>query len=242
MIIIKTTDLNGKYYVYSHLRLDTNEIFYIGIGAKYNNSKDYSRSKQKGRYRSKFWNNITSKTEYSINIIFESDDHDQIKNKEKELIKFYGKKIDNKKGSLVNLTDGGDGMVGFRDKNAIKSVFLYKKDGTFFRQFDAHIDCADFLEVKRVSLSLSINKNHLIKGYIVKNYKSNTVDPIKNLKEKLSDRLSKKVIQLDREGNEIKIWKSTEEASRKLKISGGHIREVCVNKRKSAGNYLWKYF
>jgi hypothetical protein len=44
MVINKTTDLSGKYYVYSHLRLDTNEIFYIGIGAKYRSSTDYSRS------------------------------------------------------------------------------------------------------------------------------------------------------------------------------------------------------
>lgn len=242
MIINKTTDLSGKYYVYSHLRLDTNEIFYIGIGAKYRSSTDYSRSKQKGRYRSKFWNNVVSKTKYSINIIFESDDHKQIKNKEKELIKFYGKKIDNKGGSLVNLTDGGDGMVGYRNKNSIKSVYLYTKDGIFFKQFEAHVDCADFLRVKRVSLSLSINKNHLVKGYIVKDYKSKKVSPIKDIKEKLSDRLSKKVIQINRDGIEIKTWKSTEEASRELKISGGHIREVCAGKRKSAGNYLWKYF
>jgi hypothetical protein len=242
MVINKTTDLSGKYYVYSHLRLDTNEIFYIGIGAKYRSSTDYSRSKQKGKYRSRFWNNVTFKTKYSISVIFESDDYNQVKNKEKELIKFYGKKIDNKGGSLVNLTDGGDGMLGFRDQNAVKSVCLYTKDGVFFKQFDAHIDCANFLGVKRVSLSLSINKNHLVKDYIVKDHKSEKVNPIKNIKEKLSDRLSKKVIQMSRDSEEIKCWKSTEEASRELKISGGHIREVCAGKRKSAGNYLWKYF
>jgi hypothetical protein len=133
-------------------------------------------------------------------------------------------------------------MLGFRDQNAVKSVCLYTKDGVFFKQFDAHIDCANFLGVKRVSLSLSINKNHLVKDYIVKDHKSEKVNPIKNIKEKLSDRLSKKVIQMSRDSEEIKCWKSTEEASRELKISGGHIREVCAGKRKSAGNYLWKYF
>lgn len=25
---------NGKYYLYRHIRLDTNEVFYVGIGTK----------------------------------------------------------------------------------------------------------------------------------------------------------------------------------------------------------------
>jgi hypothetical protein len=26
---------NGKYFIYRHIRLDTNEVFYIGVGTKY---------------------------------------------------------------------------------------------------------------------------------------------------------------------------------------------------------------
>lgn len=242
MNLNKETNLIGKYYVYSHLRLDTNKIFYIGIGAKYRNSTDYSRAKQKGKNRSLLWNRVVSKTKYSINIIFESDDYDTVKNKEKQLIKFYGKIKDKKGGILVNFTDGGDGLLGFRAKNSIKSVYLYDKGGNFLREFEAHVDCANFLGVKRVSVSLSVNKNFLIKNHIVKNYKTKKVKPIKNISEKLKERRSKKVIQMDRNKNKIKIWTSTEEAAKALEISGGHIREVCAGKRKSAGNYLWKYF
>ena len=42
-------------YVYKHTRLDKNEIFYVGIGTKYINNKDYTRSKQVGKYRSHLW-------------------------------------------------------------------------------------------------------------------------------------------------------------------------------------------
>lgn len=102
----------GKYYIYRHIRLDTNEPFYIGIGIKSekNNrtiSAHYYRAYNKYN-RKLFWKNIVNKTNYEVEILLESDDYEFIKQKEIEFIALYGRR-DLGKGSLTNLTDGGDG-------------------------------------------------------------------------------------------------------------------------------------
>ena len=90
-------------FIYKHIRLDTNQIFYIGIG------KELKRAYSKQR-RNKYWNNIVSKVGYKIEIIEEVDTWENACNKEKELISFYGR-IDKQNGILVNMTDGGEGVV-----------------------------------------------------------------------------------------------------------------------------------
>lgn len=90
-------------YVYRHIRLDKNEPFYIGI------SKDaYRPFTKKGR--NKYWLRITNKTEYKVDILFNDLSYDEAKNKEIEFIALYGRK-DSKNGTLVNMTDGGEGSL-----------------------------------------------------------------------------------------------------------------------------------
>ena len=47
---------NKKYYVYSHTRLDKNEVFYIGIGT-INNRDAYKRSKAQDK-RNNIWKRL----------------------------------------------------------------------------------------------------------------------------------------------------------------------------------------
>ena len=104
-----------NYYVYRHVRLDTNEVFYIGIGTKLKSfscfNTEYYRAFSK-KSRNAYWRNIANKTEYLVEILIESDDYEIIKEKEKEFIKLYGRKEN--KGTLSNLTDGGDGCIGIK--------------------------------------------------------------------------------------------------------------------------------
>ena len=93
-------------YIYKHTRVDTKEIFYIGIG-----NQDRYRRAFVTQKRSKFWKNIVSKTEYIVEIIEDGLTWEEAQIKEKELIKFYGRK-DLGLGTLVNLTDGGEGTLG----------------------------------------------------------------------------------------------------------------------------------
>jgi hypothetical protein len=103
-----------NYYLYRHIRLDTNEVFYIGVGTKNNKhlgfASEYKRAYDKNK-RSKYWKNIVNKTNYTVEILFESTSLSFIYEKEREFISLYGRK-DLKKGTLVNHNDGGQGLEG----------------------------------------------------------------------------------------------------------------------------------
>jgi hypothetical protein len=103
-------------YVYSHTRLDTNEVFYIGIGT----GRNYYRSKDKSR-RNEHWNRIVAKSEYKIDILFDNLTWIEATKKEIEFIAFYGRTNQNK-GTLVNQTDGGDGTYGVEVKESTKRL------------------------------------------------------------------------------------------------------------------------
>ena len=94
-------------YVYRHIRLDKNEPFYIGIGS---DDKNHLRAKNK-HSRNRFWKNVTSKTEYEIEILFDNITLEKAVEKEIEFIALYKRKSDG--GTLVNLTHGGEGQSGF---------------------------------------------------------------------------------------------------------------------------------
>ena len=100
---------NGKHYLYRHIRLDTNEVFYVGIGTQNKNTKLFHRAHSNSR-RNNFWKNIVNKTEYEVEILLESDDYYFIQQKEVEFIALYGRR-DLENGTLVNLTDGGEGVI-----------------------------------------------------------------------------------------------------------------------------------
>lgn len=89
--------------VYRHRRLDTNEIFYIGIGKT--EKRPYSKAG-----RNKHWKNIVNKAGYSVEIISKVDTWEEACELEQFLIQEYGRK-DLGTGILVNMTDGGEGIV-----------------------------------------------------------------------------------------------------------------------------------
>lgn len=97
--------MENNKVVYRHVRLDTNEVFYIGIG-------DYKRAfiNTKG-HRSDWWFRVTNKTEYRVDILFDGLTLNEAIEKEIEFIALYGRR-DLGLGTLVNLTNGGEGTSG----------------------------------------------------------------------------------------------------------------------------------
>ena len=89
-------------YIYRHIRLDKDEVFYIGIGS----DLDYKRA-YKNTQRSKYWMNIAN-LGYEVEIMLEDLTWEKACEKEKEFIRIYGRK-DLNNGTLVNMTDGGEG-------------------------------------------------------------------------------------------------------------------------------------
>jgi group I intron endonuclease len=88
------------YYVYKWIRLDTNQVFYIGKGHG-NRYKDRSM-------RNKYFNNVVNKVgmdNIKIEIIENELDEQTAFEKEKYYIKYY-RELGHK---LTNMTDGGEG-------------------------------------------------------------------------------------------------------------------------------------
>lgn len=103
--------------LYRHIRTDTNEVFYIGIGR--NKDRAYKVSG-----RSLEWKKIYNVSSIEVEIIFEHSNWDFICEKEKEFIAMYGR-FDLKEGTLVNKTSGGstgtpNTIVSIETRNKLK--------------------------------------------------------------------------------------------------------------------------
>lgn len=234
----------GKYYVYRHIRLDKNEVFYVGIGTKTkNNAKSiksiYGRAYVYGKNsRSAWWKRIYNKTPIQVDIIWESDNYDEVKQKEIEFIQLYGRQ-DLRKGTLVNMTDGGDGVINriVRDKqkNRLKNsprnpVYVYDKFGKLIDEFPNYT---------RAEKTLGLSK-----GYIYQYLKTNN-------HIKLEYRFFKDFQGLNIEPNytiacgdinnvPIKKFFKVSEAALEFSVKTQNIHRALKNKNcKSCGYYWW---
>lgn len=104
--------------VYQHRRLDTNEVFYVGIGKT-------ERRAYSIHGRSRHWSNVVKKHGYIVEIMFNDLTWEDASLKEVELIRKYGRK-DLGLGELVNLTDGGDGTLNYKVPEEYKEVLRAK--------------------------------------------------------------------------------------------------------------------
>ena len=87
--------------IYRHTRLDTNTIFYIGIG------KEVKRAYSK-KGRNNYWKNIVNLCGYEVEILKKDLSWEDACELERALVSWYGRN-DLDLGLLVNMTDGGDG-------------------------------------------------------------------------------------------------------------------------------------
>lgn len=107
-------------YVYRHIRLDKNEPFYIGIANE--DSYTYKRAFNfNHQHRNNYWNNIYNKTEIEVEILFDNITFELAKEKEIEFIDLYKRTIDG--GTLVNLTKGGEGVLGIKNTKITQNRF-----------------------------------------------------------------------------------------------------------------------
>ena len=95
--------MEKKYVIYRHLK-PNGEVFYIGIGSE-------KRAYQKNP-RSDFWKRVVSIHGYEVQILKSDLLWKDACELEKLLISWYGRRNLNT-GTLVNMTEGGDGSVGY---------------------------------------------------------------------------------------------------------------------------------
>ena len=171
-----------KYFIYRHIRLDKNEVFYIGVGTKYTdkrapNANPYRRAFLK-TIRNPFWKNIVAKTDYEVDIIFESDSYEIIEEKEKEFIKLYGRR-ELGTGTLCNMTDGGKGQ---------KNVHLRKHSDETKRKMSESAKGRKFSKEHRNKLS-KVKSTNPIKFWKGKKFSEEHKQKLKEAKRKQYGRI-----------------------------------------------------
>jgi hypothetical protein len=105
--------------VYQHRRLDTNEVFYVGIGKTKQRSEVFHG-------RSIDWQKVLLESQILVEIVTENITIEEAGEIEKNLVKKYGRK-DLGLGPLVNLTDGGE----YSSYNCGK-ISIYKEEKSKF--------------------------------------------------------------------------------------------------------------
>lgn len=156
-----------EHYLYKHIHPDTNEPFYVGVGTKEDAKNPYKRAYAKNN-RTKGWKELAYNLDYKIEILLESENYETIKQKEIELISFY-KRIDCCDGILVNLTDGGEGVVEAHSILTEDEIELVKSVGDKIRtrrleinlsqenlSYDANIPRNQVGRIERGEISTSI--------------------------------------------------------------------------------------
>ena len=220
-------------YLYRHIRLDTNEPFYIGIGS----DEDY---KYERAYcldnRNKYWRNIVKSSGYEVEIMLDGLTWVEVCSKEVEIIKLYGRK-DKGLGPLSNMTDGGEGVPGMRHTDETKlKISLDNK-----RPEKMLICMANYAKM--------ITPEAKIKAAANRDYSFNS-DPkviakrVANTDHKaIGVKVSKVVEQYTMDGVFIKEWPSVSSVRNELGYNLGHIASCCRGTYKpgSFGGFKWKY-
>ena len=245
-------------YVYRHIRLDTNQPFYIGIGS----DNTYYRANKKSQ-RNIHWKRVVAKTDYEVEIMLDDLTWEQACEKEKEFIKLYGRY--NYGGILTNITEGGDGTLGHiltkesKEKlsNSIKewhktykiSDEERKRSSIRFKELNKN---KEFVEKRTNALK---NSEKLKQVYISRRGKPSgykhseesrkliSLSKIgKKMPKEMIEAKSKKIVQLDLNDNILKIWDSAREIQRQTGLSQGNISRCCNGIYKQSYGFKWKYY
>jgi hypothetical protein len=228
--------------IYRHLKPD-GEVFYIGIGSKH-------RAKTKGK-RSLFWNSVVEKYGYEVQILKENLSLEEAQELEKVLISWYGRR-DLEKGTLVNLTDGGEGTTNLSEEAKIRNILSRNGKNRrpvicieTGRQWISINACEKDLNIKTGTLKEMLNDNN---RYIVNTtsieylelYETNSIRP-RGIKIGYAsgDRnyLSKKVINTET----LEIYDSVTQASKILNIKRQTLSAKLANKYKNNTSLIY-YF
>jgi hypothetical protein len=120
-------------YIYKHIRKDTNEVFYIGIAKTKRRISSYAN-------RNPYWIHIVNKVGFEFEIIEDNLTWEDACEKEKYWIKYYGRN-DLNEGSLVNMTDGGDGVFNISVESK-SQMSLAKKEKLLSNEHKKNIGIA----------------------------------------------------------------------------------------------------
>jgi len=232
------------YYLYEHVRLDTGQVFYIGIGTKVNSKNPYKRAYSSSR--NYLWKRIVAKTNYQVNILKEFSTKAESLVEEEKLIIKYGRIIKNS-GQLCNIIISENEREELRLKNLKLSIeklkiktYKYSLEGNFITEYSSISEAAYNNNTLPTDICLCFKGLKKRAGkFMWKNFK---IDKIKSYKECiLENKKTKKVYQYDLNGNFVKEWKSILEITNSTKIKESALRNCLCELSKSCNNFKWFY-
>lgn len=201
-------NLDGNFYIYLHITLDEDIPFYVGKGKK-DRCKNHLD-------KSEWWNNIVNKHDYYIRILDVNLSEEEAFEKEKEYISFFGRRNLKEGGTLVNLTNGGEGVSG-RIYSDEEREFISKK----FKENPEMWTSGNRKNFFGKSLFGAENPNF-----------GNTGE---------SNPLSKKVVKISLNDEFIEIYSSTKEAGVSNSVTPSSISGCCLGKRHQLKGFKYVY-
>lgn len=214
-----------KYYIYAHIRKDTNTIFYIGKGS---GNRAYFKAN-----RSKFWKRIVEKHGYSVIFLMENLTEEVAY--QSEITFIMAEKL---KGNCeANFTKGGDGVRVEKRwwneaiSNSLKGVIRAKGvDNKNYKDVITKENLFDlYINQKKTSTEISILFNISIPT-VCKRLKDYNINTRNSGKEKI------KIICL----NDNKIFDSINDAASFYNIYRENIKKVLSGKYKHTDNKTFK--
>lgn len=235
--------------VYLHKRKDTNDVFYIGVGK--HKRRAYSKSG-----RNQHWHNIVNKVGYFVEIIEQDISIENALEKEKELVKYYGKTSNG--GILVNVTDGGElyahwsgtkftpihkyniskGNMG--KIHSTQTIEKLKKPKT--EEHKKNISRGRIGMVFSEEHKINLSKSHI--GQTNWNKGGNLSSDVKRKISKSlignSNAKTIKVFQYSLNGVLIKEWDKLSDIKNTFGFNLGNISQCICGKRKTSYGFIWK--
>jgi hypothetical protein len=209
------------YYVYCHRDPITKEIFYIGKGT---GNRAYVFQS-----RGKYWINYVKKYGLPIiEILYDNLSEEESFILEKQLIENLGRK-DLKNGSLVNLTNGGEGCSGLIHSDKTKKIISESRKGKSNNKGKTWTQKVKSIAKgsKRGKYKTRKDKGKTFSQEMKENFKEGKRNKTKN------------VLQYDLEGNFIKEWRSAADVVDVLKLKG--IYNCLTGISTHSGGFVWKY-
>ena len=214
------------YYVYTHKRPDTGQVFYVGIG-RTPNPKVYSRAYTRARRSSEWLSTVDScEGKFIVDIVAIFDDHLSCCTEEMRLINSYGRKSLNI-GYLVNKAPGGH-----KWKDSIV-VYQYALDGKFIAEWKDPKTAESVLGISHTSIYKSCRLFFKAGNYQFRTYKKEKI-------ETYTDNKKKEIHQYSKLGSFIRSYTSISEAAEHIKVKPERLSQT-AKKNKSCKGYLWSF-
>lgn len=246
----------NTYCVYRHIRLDTMQPFYVGLGI--NMKRPFYTFG-----RSKDWNDIVNNHGYRVDIIIDELTKEQARLKEKEFIEIYGR-LDNGTGILCNKNSGGQGGSETRIWTVEQRNKVSEKSKGRKHTEESIIKIKQKLKGRAVSqerIDKMLNTRRK-SGWIVSDetrkklseYRKSNPNTPESFLKRCVDLGGKRLQQLKRAKSESKYWvyqlhPITKEvikvfdglstAARELGISDKNLHQCTIGNRRFCGGFSW---